>query len=74
MTAAEDDEVIGIRDDVRAERLSPSTETPMLQESVHVDDREQRTDDTPSRRAACAALADIHAPFPIAIPLFGRCS
>ena len=36
MTAAEDDEVIGVRDDLRSKRFPASGEPPMLQEPVHV--------------------------------------
>ena len=43
MTAAEDDEVIGIRDDLRPERFTASAEPPMLQEPVHVQVGQQRT-------------------------------
>src|SRR5215210_2997398 len=64
--------VVGIGDDVRTESLAPSRQTPMLQEPVHVDDGEQRTDDTALRRAARGVLAPAHAPFPFAVPLLDR--
>jgi hypothetical protein len=41
-TAAEDDEVIGIRDDVSVECLAATGQTPIFQEPVHVDIGEQR--------------------------------
>ena len=56
MTAAEDEEVVGIRDDLRPERFTASGESPMLQESVHVQVGQQRTDDTALRRAYVTAL------------------
>ena len=56
MTAAENDEVIGIGNDMRMECFTASAQTPMLQESVHVDDGKQWTGDTTLRRAALAAL------------------
>ena len=37
MTAAEDDEVVGIGDDMGTERLVAPAQTPMLQEPVHID-------------------------------------
>src|ERR1700730_526764 len=70
MSAAEDDKVVGVRDDMCAEHFATSTETPMLQEPVHVNHGEQRTDDSTLRRAAFAALAATHAPLSVAIPLF----
>src|SRR5271166_1671342 len=55
--AAEDDEVVGVRDDVSPERFAASGETPMLQEAVHVDVGEQGARDPALRRAALAGLA-----------------
>src|ERR1700692_3710202 len=46
-TAAEDNEVVGIGDDVSMERLVASSQTPMLQEPVHVDVGQQWTCDSP---------------------------
>src|ERR1700689_5262361 len=45
----------------------------MLQEPIHVDDGEQRTDDTALWRATPVALAATHAPFPVAIPFLDWC-
>ena len=56
---------------MRTERFATSAKTPMLQEAVHVNDGEQRTDDTALRRAAFAALAAAHGPLSVAIPLLG---
>ena len=72
MTAAEDDEVIGIRDDLRPERFTASGEPPMLQEPVHVQVGQQRTDDTALRRAAPAPFASSQAPFSIRTPFLNR--
>ena len=44
-TAAEDDEVIGVRDNVSAERFAASGQTPIFQEPVHVNVGEQRACD-----------------------------
>src|SRR5689334_11700616 len=72
MAAAEDDEVIGIRDDLRSKRFTASSEPPMLQESVHVQVGQQRTNDAALRRAAPAPLTSAHAPLSISIPLLNR--
>ena len=75
VSAAEDDEVVGIGDDMGAERLAASGQPPMLQEAVHVQVRKHRTDDTTLRRAARAALASRHAPLALTIAarLLDRC-
>jgi hypothetical protein len=52
------------------EQAAIRIETPMLEKAVHVNDREQRADDSTLRRAAFAALAATHAPLSVAIPLF----
>src|SRR5271165_7213553 len=70
--AAEDDEVVGVRDDVSPERFAASAETPMLQEAVHVDVGEQGARDPALRRAALAGLAAAHAPRPVAVPPLDR--
>src|SRR4029077_7554452 len=57
VAAAEDDEVVGIGDDPRAERLGASGDAPVLEEPIHVDDGEQRARVPALRRAARAALA-----------------
>jgi hypothetical protein len=44
-TAAEDDEVVGVRDDMSLEHFATSASTPVLQESIYVDVGEQRTRD-----------------------------
>ena len=44
----------------------------MLQEPVHVNIGEQRAGDTALRRAAFAAPAAAHSPFPVAIPFLDR--
>ena len=49
-TAAEDDEVVGARDDVSTERFTPCGLTPMLQETVHVDVGQQRTRHAPNAK------------------------
>ena len=72
MTAAEDEEVVGIRDDLRPERFTASGKSPMLQESVHVQVGQQRTDDTALRRAASASFASSQAPFSVSIPFLNR--
>ena len=72
MTAAEDNEVIGIRDDLRPERFTASGEPPILQEPVHVQVGQQRTDDTALRRAAPAPFASSQAPFSVSIPFLNR--
>src|SRR3954466_13089553 len=64
--------VIGIGDDVRPESFAASGEPPVLEEAVHVDDRDQRARDPALRRAARAALATAHAPRPLTVPLFDR--
>ena len=66
MTAAEDDEVVGIRDDLRPERFTASGEPPMLQVSVRVQVGQE--DDTALRRAAPVPFASSQAPFSVSIP------
>ena len=68
-TAAEDDEVVGIGDDVGMERFAASGQTPVLQEPVHVDVGQQRARDAALRRAARVALAATHAPGSIRHPV-----
>ena len=72
MSAAEDDEVVGVIDDVGAESLAASAATPMLQETVHVDHGEHWADDPALRRAAHVALAAAHAPSSVAVPFLDR--
>lgn len=72
--AAENDEVVGIGENLSKECFTPTAETPMLQDPIHVDDGEQRTGDAALRRAAVVALTATHAPFPVAIPLLDRYS
>src|SRR4051794_27534168 len=56
-----------------ARKASPRPgEPPVLEEAVHVDDREQRARNPALRRAARAALATGHAPLPVTVPLLDR--
>src|SRR4051794_33110294 len=64
--------VVRIGDDVRPEGFAACRQTPMLEEAVHVDDREQRARNPALRRAARAALATGHAPLPVTVPLLDR--
>lgn len=73
VAAAENDEFVAIGDDVGTECFTPSAETLMLREPIHVDDGEQRAGDTPLRRARLVALTAAHAPFPVAISLLDWC-
>ena len=70
MTAAENDEVVGIRDDLRPARFTASGEPPMLQVSVRVQVGQE--DDTALRRAAPAPFASSQAPFSVSIPSLNR--
>src|SRR5262245_40002239 len=70
ISTTEDDEVVGIRDDVRSERLPAPGQPPILQEPVHVDVGEQWARDAALRRAARVALATTDAPGPVAIMPF----
>jgi hypothetical protein len=45
MTATEDNKVVGVGDDMGTERIAAAGQTPVLQESVHVDIGEQRAHD-----------------------------
>src|ERR1700730_3347316 len=56
VSAAKDDEVVGIGDDMCAECFATSAETPMLEKAVHVNDGEQRRRGYPLWRAAFAVL------------------
>jgi hypothetical protein len=46
-SAAEDDEVVGIGDDMSSVGFTSSSAPPVLEEAVHVDVSQQRTDDAP---------------------------
>ena len=72
MTAAEDDEVVGIGDDVSPIGDAPFVRAPMLQEAVHVEVGEQRADHPALRRAAAAAFATRHAPRSVTFALLDR--
>src|SRR5262245_38927352 len=63
-SATEDDEVVGIRDDVCTECFPAPGQPPVLQEPVHVDVGEQWTRDAALGRAARVALATADAPGP----------
>jgi hypothetical protein len=56
-TATEDDEIVGVVNNVSAESFAPSARAPVLQKAVHVDVGEQRAHDPALRRAAFDALA-----------------
>jgi hypothetical protein len=71
-TAAEDDEVVGVGDNMGTESFAASAETPVLQEPVHVDVGEQRAGDPTLRCAAHVALAADDPPLPVAVPLLDR--
>ena len=45
-TATKDDEVVGIRDEMCAKCFTTSSETPMLQKAIHINNGEQRADDS----------------------------
>jgi hypothetical protein len=70
VTAAEDDEVIGIRDDMSVERFAAARQTPIFQEPVHVDGGEQGACNSTLGRAALGSLAAAHAPGSVFIPFF----
>ena len=71
--ATEDDEIVGVGDDMGSECFTAAADAPVLQEPVHVDVGEQRARDTALRRATRVALAPTHAPRSIRVPLFDRC-
>src|SRR5215510_5191028 len=71
-TATEDDEVVGIGNDMSLERLITSAQTPVLQETVHVDIGKQWARDAALRRATLVPLAANNAPLPVAIPFLDR--
>src|SRR5689334_25403577 len=62
MSAAENDEVIGIGDDMGSIGCVPSALSPVLQEAVHVEVSQHWAGDTPLRRAAGAVSPPTHAP------------
>ena len=70
--AAEDNEVVSLGDDVSLERVATASQTPMLQEPVHVDVGQQWTRDAASRRAARVSLAATLAPGSIRVPFLDR--
>src|SRR6516165_12205002 len=72
VTTAENDEVVGIGDDVRSVDFSSSGAAPMLREAVHVQIGEQWADYAALRRSLLAVLASCHAPRSIVIALLNR--
>ena len=55
-----------------AERVAACSQTPMLQEPVHVDVGQQWTCDAALRRAARVSLAATHAPGFVRVPFLDR--
>ena len=72
LAAADNDEVVGIRDDTRTESFAAFGQPPVFQEPVHIDVGQQWTRDAALRRAARTALAATHAPGPVPIPFLDR--
>jgi hypothetical protein len=72
VSAAEDDEIVGLGDNMRVECFATSAEAPMLEKAVRVNDGEQRTDDSALRCAAFAAPTATPAPLAVAVPFLGR--
>src|SRR5262249_44478395 len=72
-TAAEDDEVVSVGDNVSTEGFATTTLTPVLQEPVHVDVGQQWARHATLGRAALVPFAANHPPLPVAIPLLDRC-
>src|SRR5262249_58849768 len=70
ISTTEDDKVVGIRDDVRSERLPAPGQPPILQEPVHVDVGEQWARDAALTRAARVAPATTAAPGPVPVTPF----
>src|SRR3984957_18532838 len=54
------------------ERVATASQTPMLQEPVHVDVGQQWTRDAALRRAARVSLAATHAPGSVRVPFLDR--
>jgi hypothetical protein len=71
-SAAEDDEVVGIGDDMSSVGFTSSSAPPVLEEAVHVDVGEQRADHPAVRSAIPDSLSTCHAQFPVGISLLDR--
>src|SRR5437867_6221832 len=69
VSQAEDDEVVGIGDDLSLVLSALSSLTPGPEEPVHVDVGQKRADHATLRRAVLALLASTHAPVSPLIPL-----
>ena len=72
VSAAEDDEVIGVGDDMRLIGSVPSARSPIFQEPIHVDVSQHGAGNTALRSAAGAALSATHAPVLIVVPFLDR--
>src|SRR3954451_19866592 len=72
VTAAENDEVVRIIDNMCVPGFASAGLAPVFQEAVHVDVRDQRADDAALRHATSVGLATLHAPLPIPIGRFDR--
>jgi len=57
VSAAEDDEVVGVRDNVRTERFPTPCQSPMLQEPIHIDVGKQWARYSPNAKGNLRRLA-----------------
>ena len=74
VTAAENDEVVRVVDDVRVPGLVPARPTPVFQEAVHVEVGDQRTDDAALRYAQFVGPSSLHPLLTILPGRFDRCA
>src|SRR5208337_2822761 len=72
VSAAENDEVVGVVHQMGAERRAASSRPPMLQKAVHVEVGQHRADHAALRRAPPVPLAPDQSPSSLAVPLFDR--
>jgi hypothetical protein len=73
VTAAEDDEVIGVGDNMGFVDRTPFASSPVFQETIHVDVGQRRADNTALRRAAGAMSPTAHASLAVVVHLLDRC-
>src|SRR6185437_770284 len=72
MSATENHEIIRVVHHLSLKRLSPSSDSPVLQKTVHVQIRQQGTDDSALRCATGAAFPAANPPVTALVPLLNR--
>src|SRR5579875_3367229 len=72
MAASEDHEIVRVVDNFRLKSFSPSGDSPVLQEPIHVEVGEQGAGNPALRSSTAALSTSRHSPIPFLIPLLDR--